>query len=283
MRNIMKLVLKSLAAAALVSSVAFGATIATVNGNVIDSEEVNRVLMEGTQGRFSTLPAEQQTELRTRIIDGMISQELIYEDAKKNGIMNSAIYKQEMQMVMSRVEKQLAGKVWQEEQLTKISVTDKEKKDYYSSNKAEFVEKEKVHARHILLKDETKAKAITARLANLKGDALKEKFVEIAMAESTGPSAPKGGDLGYFAPGQMVPSFNDAVFSMKKGTITTTPVKSQFGYHIIYLEDKKMGKTLNYADVETFIDQRLKAQKFEAHMKTKMEELKKGAKITFAK
>ncbi len=279
----MKLVLKSLAAAAVVTSIAFGATIATVNGTVIDSEEVNRVLMEGTQGRFSTLPVDQQTELRTRIIDGMISQELIYEDAKKNGVMNSALYKQEMQMILSRVEKQLAGKVWQEEQLAKILITDKEKKDYYSSNKAEFVEKEKVHARHILLKDEAKAKAITTRLANLKGDALKEKFIEIAMAESTGPSAPKGGDLGYFAPGQMVPSFNDAVFSMKKGTITQTPVKSQFGYHIIFLEDKKEGKTLNYADVETFLDQRLKGQKFEAYMKTKMEELKKGAKITFAK
>ena len=80
----------------------------------------------------------------------------------------------------------------------------------------------------------------------------------------------------------MVPSFNDAVFSMKKGTITKTPVKSQFGYHIIYLEDKKAGKTLSYNEVEKFIDQRLRSQKFEAQMKTKMQELKKGAKITFA-
>jgi len=279
----MKLILKSFAAAAVITSVAFSSTIVTVNGTKIDSEEVNRVLMEGTQGRFSTLPADQQSELRTRIIDGMISQELIYADAKKSGIMNSAIYKKEMAMVMSRVEKQLAGKVWQEEQLSKITITEKDKKDYYNANKAEFVEKEKAHARHILLKDETKAKAIIARLSNLSGDKLKEKFIEIAKAESTGPSAPKGGDLGYFAPGQMVPSFNDAAFSMKKGTITKTPVKSQFGYHIIYLEDKKEGKTLSYDEVATFLDQRLKAQKFETYMKTKMEELKKTAKITFAK
>jgi peptidyl-prolyl cis-trans isomerase C len=188
-----------------------------------------------------------------------------------------------MKMIMARVEKQLAGKVWQEEQLAKITVTDKEKKDYYSSNKEEFVEKEQVHARHILLKDEDTAKAIIARMSTLSGDKLKEKFIEIAKAESTGPSAPKGGDLGYFAPGQMVPSFNDAVFSMKKGTITKTPVKSQFGYHVIYLEDKKEGKTLNYDEVSTFIDQRLKSQKFEAYMKTKMDELKKGAKISYAK
>jgi parvulin-like peptidyl-prolyl isomerase len=239
--------------------------------------------MEGTQGRFSTLPADQQKQLRTRIIEGMVTQELIYDDAKKSGIMNSPSYKKEMNMIMSRVEKQLAGKVWQEEQLSKIKVTDKEKKDYYSSNKAEFVEKEKVHARHILLKDEAMAKAIIARLSNLSGDKLKDKFIEIAKAESTGPSAPKGGDLGYFAPGQMVPSFNDAVFNMKVGTITKTPVKSQFGYHVIYLEDKKEGKTLSYKEVENFIEQRLKSQKFEAFMKTKMDELKKTAKITYAK
>jgi len=278
----MKIVLKSLAATALLTSVAFGATVVTVNGTAIDSQEVNRVLMEGTQGRFSTLPADQQKQLRSRIIDGMITQELIYENAKKNGIMDSPSYKKEMKMIISRVEKQLAGKVWQEEQLAKIKVTDKEKKDYYNANKAEFVEKEKVHARHILLKDENKAKAIIARLSGLSGDKLKNKFIEIAKAESTGPSAPKGGDLGYFGPGQMVPSFNDAVFSMKKGTITKTPVKSQFGYHIIYLEDKKAGKTLSYNEVEKFIDQRLRSQKFEALMKTKMQELKKGAKITFA-
>lgn len=278
----MKLIIKTLAATAVMSSIAFGATIATVNGTTIDSEDVNRVLMEGTQGRFSTLPADKQKELRSRIIDGMISQELIYDDAKKSGIMNTPTYKEEMKKVMSRVEKQLAGKVWQEEHLAKITVSDKEKKDYYSSNKAEFVEKEQVHARHILLKDEDKAKAIIARLSNLSGDKLKEKFIEIAKAESTGPSAPKGGDLGYFAKGQMVPSFNDAAFSMKKGTITKTPVKSQFGYHIIYLEDKKAGKTMNYAEVEKFIDQRLKSQKFQAYMKTKMDELKKAAKITYA-
>ncbi len=279
----MNLVLKSFAAAAVITSVAFGSTIVTVNGTNIDSEEVNRVLMEGTQGRFSTLPAEQQKELRTRIIDGMVSQELIYADAKKSGIMDSPKYKKEMAMIMSRVEKQLVGKVWQEEQSAKITVTEKEKKDYYKNNKAEFVEKEKAHARHILLKDEDKAKAIIARLSNLSGDKLKEKFIEIAKAESTGPSAPKGGDLGYFAPGQMVPSFNDAVFSMKKGTITKTPVKSQFGYHIIYLEDKKAGKTLSYDEVATFLDQRLKAQKFETYLKNKMQELKKTAKINYAK
>jgi parvulin-like peptidyl-prolyl isomerase len=279
----MKFALRSFAAAALLATIASATPIATVNGTVIDSEEVNRVLMEGTQGRFSSLPADKQEELRSRIIDGMISQELIFEDAKKNGIMKSDAYKDELKSVMERIEKQLAGKVWQEKELEKISVTEAELKEYYKQNSAEFVEKEKVHARHILVKTEDEAKAIINRLTTLKGDALKEKFIEIAKAESTGPSAPKGGDLGFFAQGQMVPSFNDAAFAMAVGTVTTAPVKSQFGYHVIYLEEKAEAKTLSYDEVKNFIDQRLKSQKFEAHMRDKMDALKKTAKITYAK
>ena len=279
----MKLVLKSLAVAAVVSTLASASTVATVNGTTIDSEEVNRVLMEGTQGRFSSLPADKQKELRTRIIDGMITQELIFEDAKKNGIMDSSDYKDEMKEVQARLEKQLAGKVWQEKELAKISVSEKEKKDYYNSNKDEFVEKEKVHARHILVPTEEKAKAIINRMSGMKGDKLKEKFIEIAKADSTGPSASKGGDLGFFAQGQMVPSFNDAAFAMKKGTITTEPVKSQFGYHVIYLEDKTDAKTVGYDEVSSFIEQRLKSQKFESQLQEKIEKLKKNAKISYAK
>jgi peptidyl-prolyl cis-trans isomerase C len=240
-------------------------------------------LMEGTQGRFSSLPADKQKELRTRIIDGMITQELIFEDAKKNGIMDSSDYKDEMKEVQTRLEKQLAGKVWQEKELAKISVSEKEKKDYYNSNKDEFVEKEKVHARHILVPTEEKAKAIINRMSGMKGDKLKEKFIEIAKADSTGPSASKGGDLGFFAQGQMVPSFNDAAFAMKKGTITTKPVKSQFGYHVIYLEDKTDAKTVGYDEVSSFIEQRLKSQKFESQLQEKIEKLKKNAKISYAK
>ncbi len=279
----MKLVLKSLAVAAVVSTLASASTVATVNGTTIDSEEVNRVLMEGTQGRFSSLPADKQNELRTRIIDGMITQELIFEDAKKNGIMDSSDYKNEMKEVQARLEKQLAGKVWQEKELAKISVSEKEKKDYYNANKDEFVEKEKVHARHILVPTEEKAKAIINRMSGMKGDKLKEKFIEIAKADSTGPSASKGGDLGFFAQGQMVPSFNDAAFAMKKGTITTEPVKSQFGYHVIYLEDKTDAKTVGYDEVSSFIEQRLKSQKFESQLQEKIEKLKKNAKISYAK
>jgi peptidyl-prolyl cis-trans isomerase C len=157
-------------------------------------------------------------------------------------------------------------------------VSNKELKNYYDKNKEEFNEKETVHARHILVKDEAEAKGIAKQLKSLKGNALKNKFIELAKAKSTGPSGPKGGDLGYFAQGQMVPEFNDKVFSMKVGNVSE-PVKTQFGYHVIYLEDKKAKKTLAFTEVKSFIEQRLKMEKFKVVMQAKMLELKNKATI----
>ena len=85
----MKATLKILALTTLLGSMAAAATVATVNGKAITSDEVNKVLMEGTQGRFDSLPKDKQDELRTRIIDGMITQELVYADAIKDGVLET--------------------------------------------------------------------------------------------------------------------------------------------------------------------------------------------------
>jgi len=262
---------------------AAAAVVATVNGTQITSDEVNQVLMEGTQGRFNTLPKAKQDELRQRIIEGMIAQELVYSDAKKSGVLTSKEYQDELKEVMMRVEKQLASKVWEKQQFDKITVSESEIKKYYDTHANEFVEKEKVHARHILVKTEDEAKKIIGDLKGKQGDALKSSFIEAAKKYSTGPSGPKGGDLGSFPRGQMVPEFNDKVFSMEVGTITTAPVKTQFGYHIIYLEEKMEGKKLGFNDVKNFIDQKLKMEKFKEAMEKKMKALKSSATITYGK
>ncbi|WP_345984473.1 peptidyl-prolyl cis-trans isomerase [Sulfurimonas sp. HSL-1656] len=279
----MKLIIKSLMAAALISVSASAAVVATVNGKTITSEEVNAVLMEGTQGRFTSLPKEKQDELQQRVVEGLVMQELVYEAAKKEGVLDSAKYKKEYDDIVARIEKQLAAKVWQENLLEGIKVTDKEVKSYYDSHGDEFEQKEKVHARHILVKTEDEAKKIIAGMKDLKGDKLKEKFIEEAKAKSTGPSGPKGGDLGFFQQGQMVPEFNDAVFGMKVGAITPAPVKTQFGYHIIYLEEKQAGKKATLDEAKPFIEQRLKQEKFQKEMEAKTKALKDAAKITYSK
>jgi len=277
----LKLPFKVLVTTALLSSMAAASIVATVDGTQITSDEVNQVLMEGTQGRFNTLPKAKQDELRKRIVEGMIAQELVYADAKKSGVLTSKEYKDELVEVMQRVEKQLASKVWEKQQFDKVEVSDTEIKKYYDSHANEFVEKEKVHARHILVKTEEEAKSIIGDLKAKQGDALKTAFAEAAKKFSTGPSGPKGGDLGSFPRGQMVPEFNDKVFSMTVGTITTEPVKTQFGYHIIYLEDKIDGKKLSFDEVKSFIEQKLKMEKFKEAMEEKMKALTGAAKITY--
>ena len=267
----------------LSGSVASAAVLATVNGNAITSDEVNKVLAEGTQGRFSSLPADKQNELRQRIIEGMVAQQLVFEDAKKTGILESKEYKQELQVLMERMKMQLAAKVWEQQQFEAINVDAKEVKSYYDTKPDEFVDKEQVRARHILMKTQDEADAVIKSMKGLTGEKLKAEFTAQAKSKSTGPSAAKGGDLGYFPRGQMVPSFNDAVFAMKEGTISAEPVQSQFGYHVIYLEDKKTAQKMSFDEVKNFIEQRLKMDKFKASMEKKMNSLKAKAKITYTK
>jgi len=268
-----------LSALLLTGVVASAKTLVSVNGKPITQEEVDQELMQATQGRFNQVPADRQAAFRQQVLQQLIGKELIYDDAKKSGITKSAEYKREYKKLEERMKKELAIQVWQKKLLDSIKISNKELKDYYKKNIDEFREKESVHARHILVKTEDEAKKIIAQLKSLSGEKLKEKFIELAKKESTGPSGPNGGDLGYFSKGQMVPAFNDKVFSMKKGTITTEPVKTQFGYHVIYLEDKKPSMTRSFDEVKAFIEQRLKMEKFKAVMKKKMDELQKKATI----
>ncbi|MEA2073318.1 MAG: peptidylprolyl isomerase [Campylobacterota bacterium] len=275
----MNIATKFLSTILLTSVVVSANTLVTVNGTAITQQEVDTELMNATQGRFNQVPAEKQAQFRQQVLQQLIGKELIFSDAKKVGILNSSEYKSEYKKLEERMKKELAVQVWQKKQLDGIKISNKELKNYYDKNLGEFNEKESVHARHILVKEESEAKSIIAELKSLSGAKLKAKFEELAKAKSTGPSGPKGGDLGYFAQGQMVPAFNDKVFSMKEGTITLTPVKTQFGFHVIYLEDKKKAATKSFKEVESFIEQRLKMEKFKTVMKDKMDALQKKAVI----
>ena len=172
--------------------------------------------------------------------------------------------------------------MWMKAQMDSAVVSDSEAKSFYDKNKDKFMQKASVHARHILVKEEKEAQAVIDEMKSLKGDALKNKFVELAKAKSTGPSGPKGGDLGSFSKGQMVPEFSKAVWGLKVGEITTTPVKTQFGYHVIYLEDKADAKTSDYDKVKDKIIASLKQQQFASKITQIAKELKSKATIVDA-
>ena len=113
------------------------------------------------------------------------------------------------------------------------SITDEALKERYEKLVEETKGEEEVHARHILLEKEEEAKEVIAQLQ--KG----ADFAELAKEKSTGPSAPQGGDLGYFAQGEMVPAFSEAAFALKAGAFTEEPVQTQFGWHVIKVEDRR--------------------------------------------
>lgn len=260
------------------SSILSAQTLVTVNGTKITKSDVDSILMNATQGRLNQLPADKQMNFQKEVLQQLVAKALIYDDAKKTGILTSKEFKAEYKKVQDRVKKEVAIQIWQKAQFEKVTVTDKELKSYYDKNKGEFKEAESVHARHILVKELSEAETILKDLKALKGNTLKTKFIELAKEKSTGPSSVDGGDLGTFTNGKMVPEFNKEVFSMKVGTVSE-PVKTQFGYHLIYLEEKNKAKNLGFNEVKSFIDQRLKLEKFKVTMKEKMQKLEKKATI----
>jgi parvulin-like peptidyl-prolyl isomerase len=217
------------------------------------------------------------------IVEGMIMQELVYEDAKKRGLLKSDEFKAELADVIKRIERQLAARYWEKNIFDNVKVDPADVKKHYEENIQEYDVPETVHARHILVPGESEAKSIIAELSSLSGDALKQRFQELAVKKSKGPSGPKGGDLGRFPRGQMVPEFDTAVFKLKEGEITKEPVKTKFGYHVIYLEEKFAPKKYSFDEVKGFIEKQLKANKFKSEVDTKSKQLHDKATITYGK
>lgn len=119
-----------------------------------------------------------------------------------------------------------------------IAVTEEETKEYYKANENQFMAGETVHAKHILVDEEDKCQEILEKIV-----AEEITFEDAAKEFSTCPSKQQGGDLGAFTRGQMVKEFEDAAFAAEIGHIVG-PVKTQFGYHLIKVEDKKMHRLL---------------------------------------
>ena len=110
---------------------------------------------------------------------------------------------------------------------------------------------------------------------------LKDEFTALAKEKSVGPSGSNGGELGWFTKEKMVPEFSTAAQKLAVGTITKAPVKTNYGYHIIYLDDKKASAVLEYDKVKDRLKQDLIQQKFAKEAKDEAVKLKKKAKIEY--
>lgn len=214
----------------------------------------------------------QSEEGRAKLLEDLINQELFYLNAIDNNADEEEEFKNEMKKIKENFLKQYAiGKL-----LSEVKVEEKEAKEFYENNKEQFISAEGVQASHILVEDESQAKEISAELNN------GLSFEDAAKKYSKCPSNERGGDLGFFSKGQMVPEFENAAFSMEKGEVSE-PVKTQFGYHIIKLTDKKDADTKSFDEVKDNIYGQLIHKQQQVTYFEKVEELKSKYSVTINK
>jgi len=200
-----------------------------------------------------------------KIKDGFSSPEEFDEALKANNIT--------LVRLEEDIKRQLMINSILEETRNQISVSDEELLEYYNENKESFLEPEQVHARHILVETEEEANNLLLQLKEGLTD-----FAELAKEKSIGPSAPSGGDLGFFATGQMVKEFEDAAFSLEPGEISGV-VQTQFGYHIIKCEEKKEEYSPTFEEAKERISNILISQRENEAITALISKLKEEANI----
>ena len=211
---------------------------------------------------------------KEKFLNEIINKEMLYQEALKKGLDKSPDFTKKLEEFKKVT---LVTELFEKEIMTSAKVSDQEVKDYYDKHKEEFVPTTQIKASHILVKTEDEANKVLARLQ--KG----EKFGDIAKAVSIDPgSAKNGGDLGYFSKGQMVPEFERAAANLNSGEISV-PVKSQFGYHIIKVTDKKKGAPIEFEKIKDMISQKLSGEKQKGAFDHYMEGLKKNYKVEINK
>jgi peptidyl-prolyl cis-trans isomerase C len=258
-----KLIFAAFAAAALLGALAVPAqaqNLAVVNGKPIPMSLVDALAQQVARSGRQITP-EMMEELKKAVID----RELLVQEAQKQGLDGTPDFKAQMEFTRdSLLIRDLVGNYQKNN-----PVTDAEIKAEYDKFVANNAGKE-YRARHILVEKEDEAKAIIAQLK--KG----AKFEAIAKKQSKDPgSGANGGDLDWAAPGNYVKELSDAMVKLAKGKFTETPVKTQFGYHIIRLDDVREAQLPKLEDIKPQITQQLGQQKL---MKFQ-EDLRAKAKI----
>ncbi|TWG55147.1 MULTISPECIES: peptidylprolyl isomerase [unclassified Aminobacter] len=211
------------------------AVVATINGKPITETDL-QVAMADLEQQFAQLPAEQR---RAAALSAIIEIRLMADKAEGAGLAETDEFKSRMSMLRDRalhsayIEKNIAQ-----------SVSDDAIRARYDEEIKELPAAEEIRARHIIVNTEEEAKAIIAEL-DAGGD-----FEAIAKEKSQDGAAAQGGDLGYFGKGRMVPEFEQAAFALEVGSYSKEPVKTQFGWHVVKVEDKRNAEPPAFEQVQ---------------------------------
>lgn len=250
------------AAAPAATDTAAAASVAVVNGVAIPRADYDAFLKNLLQGK--PVPPDLTAEQKNQVLDELITMQLVSTQAVKDGVDKDPEVAANLDVLRMRVlsdgesQKFLKGK----------EPTDAELRAEYDGD-ISAMDKTEYHARHILVASKEKADQL---IKKLKGGA---KFEDVAKAESTDNSKTSGGDLGWFTATRMVKPFADAVKALKKGETTPEPVQTQYGWHIIKLEETREVTPPTFEQVKAQVTKNLIQKKLVAYV----EDMKKTAKI----
>lgn len=241
----------------LASGTVFAQNVAIVNGKAVPSSRIDALAAEVAKSGRPVTP-----EIKAQLKDEVIAREIFIQEAEKRNVANSDEYKTQMELARQTIMIRALFADYQKSN----PVTDADIKAEYDKFAAANSGKE-YKARHILVEKEADAKAI---IASIKKGA---KFEDIAKKQSKDPgSGAKGGDLDWANPSNYVPEFAQAMLKLNKGQMTDAPVKSQFGYHIIRVDDTRAAQLPKLDEVKPQISQQLtqqKLQKFQEDLRAK--------------
>ena len=287
--------------------------VAMVNGKKISKDKYERELA-GLENRFKasgrTLNPLQKMELKKNLLESLINRELLYQESQKRGITvdeaevekqfqavkkhypNDDTFKQALQRanytesgVRSQLKRAIAIERFIDQELkSKIKITNKEVKDYYDSHPDLFRRPAQIRASHILVKlsanptKEEKEKALKEIKEIKEKIRSGEDFGDLAKKYSDGPSAKRGGDLGFFSKGQMVKPFEDAAFALNVGQVSDV-VETVFGYHLIKVTEKRPDTIMKFTEIKDRLKNYLVDQRLQSEVRQCAEVLKKKAKV----
>lgn len=285
--------------------------VAQVGGEKITLAEVTRVVQAWRMGRFRGVdPNAPEGELQARAVDNLVDQKLLMAAAKEKGMLASdddvngalaqiksrfpdeASFTQALQQqgvtesdVKDGFRSDMTIRRFIEQSfMDTVKVTPEQAKAYFDGHPDEFARPEMVHARHLLVRVAADATPVLDKEAHDRADgALKrlqkgEDFAKVAAEVSEDDTGQRGGDLGYFARGQMVSPFDSVAFALAPGQISGL-VRTEFGYHVIKLEERRPPGTFEFDQVAPQLLQKLRQDRTDSHVKAFLEERKKKVKI----
>ena len=217
--------------------------VAKVNNYIITAQDV----LDATNSLPKKIREKPLSKIYPKIVNELINQHLITKQAYKENLDKQKIIVE----LVKKNKEQLMAKYWLNNFLSN-QTKEENIRAFYNKYLQNFKTFKEYNASHILVKEEIDALKIIKKIN------LKSKFSELAKKYSIGPSKKNGGNLGWFKPGQMVLEFEKATFKLKKGMITKKPVKTQFGYHIIMLNDIRDSQPKSFNDIRQKIIDRIK-------------------------